>query len=121
MIKPVLIFLIVAAAMAAWSTDPSASSSIRDDPQRDADDASEAQHPLRLACFSTPCCSELFRWLLVLWVCRASTNHAAALEQRDRVIACLAVFSVAALVYSKAYTTAIRTHRDLVKTPTPSL
>ncbi|MBB3966561.1 phosphoethanolamine transferase [Rhizobium metallidurans] len=120
-IKPVLIFLIIAAAMAAWFTD-SFGVVIDTDMIRNAMQTtpSEAQHLITPGLLLHALLFGLVPVALVLWV---RVVHRPIMQKllwnSVTVIACLAVFSVAALVYSKAYTTAIRTHRDLVKTLNP--
>jgi lipid A ethanolaminephosphotransferase len=120
-IKPVLIFLIIAAAMAAWFTD-SFGVILDSDMIRNAMQTTpaEAQHLITPGLLLHALLYGVIPIALVLWV---RVVHRPILQKllwnSLTVIACFAVFAVAALTYSKTYTAAIRQHRDMLKSLNP--
>ncbi|KQV73397.1 phosphoethanolamine--lipid A transferase [Rhizobium sp. Root1220] len=120
-IKPFLIFLVVASALAAWFTD---TFGVIVDPDmiRNAIETTpaEAHHLITRGFLLHVLLYGVVPVLLILWV---KVVHRPVLQKllwnTVTITVCLAVFSVAAIGYSKEYTTAIRQHRDLVKTLNP--
>jgi lipid A ethanolaminephosphotransferase len=121
LIKPVLVFAVVAAALAAWFTD-SFGVIVDSDMIRNAMETTpaEAQHLVTPGLLLHVL---LFGVVPIALICWVRVVHRPILQKllwnTITVVGCLAVFSTAALTYSKAYTAAIRQHRDIVKSLNP--
>lgn len=120
-IKPFLIFLVIAASLAAWFTD-TFGVIVDSDMIRNAMETTpaEAQHLITAGFIVHFLLFGLVPVLLIAWV---RVVHRTILQKllwnSVTVFACLAVFSLSAVGFSKEYTTAIRQHRDIVKSLNP--
>ncbi|TCM79685.1 MULTISPECIES: phosphoethanolamine--lipid A transferase [unclassified Rhizobium] len=120
-IKPVLIFLVLAAALAAWFTD-TFGVIVDSDMIRNAMETTpaEANHLITPGFLLHVVLFALIPITLILWV---KVVHRPVLQKllwnSVTIVGCLLVFGAVAGVYAKEYTTAIRQHRDIVKSLNP--
>ncbi|WP_088693410.1 MULTISPECIES: phosphoethanolamine--lipid A transferase [unclassified Rhizobium] len=120
-IKPVLIFLVLAASLAAWFTD---SFGVLVDPDmiRNAMETTpaEANHLITPGFFLHIVLFSAIPTALILWV---RVVHRPILKKllwnSVTIIGCLLIFGAVAGAYSKDYAAAIRQHRDIVKSLNP--
>jgi lipid A ethanolaminephosphotransferase len=121
LIKPTLIFLVIAAAVAAWFTD-TFGVVVDSDMIRNAMETTpaEAQHLITPGFILHVALFGMIPIGLILWV---RVVHRPIMQKllwnTVTIVMCLAVFAVSALSYSKAYTAAVRQHRDIVKSLNP--
>ncbi len=120
-IKPVLIFLVLAAALAAWFTD-TFGVIVDSDMIRNAMETTpaEANHLITPGFLLHVVLFAVIPITLILWV---KVVHRPVLQKllwnSVTIVGCLLVFGAVAGVYAKEYTAAIRQHRDIVKSLNP--
>ncbi|MCS0460876.1 MULTISPECIES: phosphoethanolamine transferase [Rhizobium] len=120
-IKPVLIFLVLAAALAAWFTD-TFGVIVDSDMIRNAMETTpaEANHLITPGFLLHVVLFAVIPITLILWV---KVVHRPVLQKllwnSVTILCCLLVFGAVAGVYAKEYTAAIRQHRDIVKSLNP--
>ncbi|RDJ09524.1 phosphoethanolamine transferase [Rhizobium grahamii] len=120
-IKPVLIFLVLAASLAAWFTD-SFGVIVDSDMIRNAMETTpaEANHLITPDFLWHVLLFAVIPIALILWV---RVVHRPVLQKlwwnSVTIVGCLVIFGAVAGVYAKEYTAAIRQHRDIVKSLNP--
>ncbi|MBB3316545.1 lipid A ethanolaminephosphotransferase [Rhizobium sp. BK181] len=120
-IKPVLIFLVLAASLAAWFTD-SFGVIVDSDMIRNAMETTpaEANHLITPDFLWHVLLFAVIPIALILWV---RVVHRPVLQKlwwnSVTIVGCLLIFGAVAGVYAKEYTAAIRQHRDIVKSLNP--